>query len=258
MSALVLVMVLAFRTRNNSGFVAGGSWDFAMAIADRYTRLGGTVRYKARVTSVNVENNRAAGVRMRRRDGHSRRNRRFLRGRAHDDFQNAGRPVCGQKNPLPVRELPAVSGHHPGFAGNQENLPGCAAHAESAFAPAAPRGRSKATQPLGSGDVWFRFGALPGRDNRDDGQVADELRVLDRLEEERCAALPGRKKTCRSGNHRHPRQTVSRVWRSTSIVPTSRRPPRLCVTPATGRAVTKAGCQRRAFWAGAFPTRCRG
>jgi phytoene dehydrogenase-like protein len=63
MSALVLVMLLAFRTRNNTGFVAGGSWDFAMAIADRYTRLGGTFRYKARVTSVIVEKNRATGVR---------------------------------------------------------------------------------------------------------------------------------------------------------------------------------------------------
>jgi phytoene dehydrogenase-like protein len=63
MSALVLVMVLAFRTRNTCGFVAGGSWDFAMAIADRYIRLGGTVRYKAKVTSVIVENNRAVGVR---------------------------------------------------------------------------------------------------------------------------------------------------------------------------------------------------
>ena len=63
MSALVLVMVLAFRTRNNCGFVAGGSWDFAMAIADRYTRLGGNLRYKARVASVIVENDRAVGVR---------------------------------------------------------------------------------------------------------------------------------------------------------------------------------------------------
>ena len=62
MSALVLVMVLAFRTRNNTGFVAGGSWDFAMAIADRYARLGGAVRYKARVTSVKVEHGRATGV----------------------------------------------------------------------------------------------------------------------------------------------------------------------------------------------------
>jgi phytoene dehydrogenase-like protein len=63
MSALVLVMVLAFRTRNTCGFVAGGSWDFAMAMADRYTRLGGTIRYKAKVTSVMVENDRAVGVR---------------------------------------------------------------------------------------------------------------------------------------------------------------------------------------------------
>jgi phytoene dehydrogenase-like protein len=62
MSALVLVMVLAFRSRNNTGFVAGGSWDFAMAIADRYTRLGGVLRYKAKATSVKVENSRAVGV----------------------------------------------------------------------------------------------------------------------------------------------------------------------------------------------------
>jgi phytoene dehydrogenase-like protein len=62
MSALVLVMLLAFRTRNNTGFVAGGSWDFAMAIAERYTKLGGRIRFKTKVTSVKVENNRATGV----------------------------------------------------------------------------------------------------------------------------------------------------------------------------------------------------
>jgi phytoene dehydrogenase-like protein len=63
MSALVLVMLLAFRTRKNTGFVAGGSWDFAMAIADRYKQLGGTLRLKTRVAAVEVENNRARGVR---------------------------------------------------------------------------------------------------------------------------------------------------------------------------------------------------
>jgi len=62
MSALVLVMLLAFRTRNNTGFIAGGSWDFAMAIADRYAKLGGTVRYKTRATGIKVENHRATGV----------------------------------------------------------------------------------------------------------------------------------------------------------------------------------------------------
>ena len=54
MSALVLVMLLAFRTRKNTGFVAGGSWDFAMAITDRYRKLGGSLRLKARVASIQV------------------------------------------------------------------------------------------------------------------------------------------------------------------------------------------------------------
>jgi phytoene dehydrogenase-like protein len=63
MSALVLVMILAFRSRKNTGFVAGGSRAFAEAIANRYARLGGVVRYNACVASVTVENNRATGVR---------------------------------------------------------------------------------------------------------------------------------------------------------------------------------------------------
>jgi phytoene dehydrogenase-like protein len=62
MSALVLVMVIAFRSRKNTGFVAGGSRVFAEAIAGRYARLGGIVRCNTRVTSITVENNRATGV----------------------------------------------------------------------------------------------------------------------------------------------------------------------------------------------------
>jgi phytoene dehydrogenase-like protein len=62
MSALVLVMVLGLKSRKNTAFVSGGSWAFAQAIAGRYARLGGIVRYKARVVSVTVENNHATGV----------------------------------------------------------------------------------------------------------------------------------------------------------------------------------------------------
>jgi phytoene dehydrogenase-like protein len=62
MSALVLVMVLAFRCRRNTGFVTGGSKVFAESIADRYTRLGGTFRYNTRVQSIHVQKNRATGV----------------------------------------------------------------------------------------------------------------------------------------------------------------------------------------------------
>jgi len=62
MSALVLMMVLAFRSTRNTGFVVGGSRAFAYAIADRYARLGGVFRYNTRVISVRVEDDRATGV----------------------------------------------------------------------------------------------------------------------------------------------------------------------------------------------------
>jgi phytoene dehydrogenase-like protein len=63
MSALVLVMVLALRSGKNAGFLAGGSRALAQAIAGRYARLGGVMRFNARVDLVTVENGRATGVR---------------------------------------------------------------------------------------------------------------------------------------------------------------------------------------------------
>lgn len=63
MSALVLVMVLGWRSRKNAGYLAGGSRAFAQAMAGRYARLGGVLRYGIPVASVAVENGRATGVR---------------------------------------------------------------------------------------------------------------------------------------------------------------------------------------------------
>jgi phytoene dehydrogenase-like protein len=62
MSALVLVMVLAFRARTDTGFVAGGSWDFAMGIADRYQKLGGVFRYNTKATRILTHDHKATGV----------------------------------------------------------------------------------------------------------------------------------------------------------------------------------------------------
>jgi phytoene dehydrogenase-like protein len=62
MSSLVLPMVLAFRSRQDTGFVVGGSWDFAIAIADRYEQLGGGFRYNAKVTRIKTESDHAVGV----------------------------------------------------------------------------------------------------------------------------------------------------------------------------------------------------
>ncbi|MEI7729325.1 MAG: NAD(P)/FAD-dependent oxidoreductase [Verrucomicrobiota bacterium] len=62
-SAMVLVMLLAWRSRKNAGYVTGGSRAFIQAIADRYVRLGGHIRCNTRVVSVTVEHGRATGVR---------------------------------------------------------------------------------------------------------------------------------------------------------------------------------------------------
>lgn len=62
MSSLVLPMVLAFRARTDTGFVKGGSWDFAIAMADRYEQLGGGFRYNAKVTRIHTENDLATGI----------------------------------------------------------------------------------------------------------------------------------------------------------------------------------------------------
>ena len=63
MSALVLVMVLGWRAKRNTGYLVGGSRAFSQGIAARYTRLGGVLRYNTNVSSVVVENNAVAGVR---------------------------------------------------------------------------------------------------------------------------------------------------------------------------------------------------
>jgi phytoene dehydrogenase-like protein len=63
MAALVLVMVLAFRSRGDAGYLVGGSRALAKAISRRYSSLGGVIRYGAGVVSVIVKNRRAAGVR---------------------------------------------------------------------------------------------------------------------------------------------------------------------------------------------------
>jgi phytoene dehydrogenase-like protein len=67
MSALVLLMVLGWRSRRNAGSIVGGSRVFTQGVAARYEGLGGTFRFNAPVDSVTVENGRATGVR--RADG---------------------------------------------------------------------------------------------------------------------------------------------------------------------------------------------
>jgi phytoene dehydrogenase-like protein len=62
-SALALVMLLAFRSRRNTGSVRGGSRALTRALVERYARLGGEVRLNTRVTAIVAEEGCAKGVR---------------------------------------------------------------------------------------------------------------------------------------------------------------------------------------------------
>jgi phytoene dehydrogenase-like protein len=64
MSALVLLMVLGWRSRKNAGCVVGGSRVFTQGVVARYEALGGVFRFNAPVASVLVENHCATGVRQ--------------------------------------------------------------------------------------------------------------------------------------------------------------------------------------------------
>ena len=63
MSALVLVMILGWRSRRNAGYVVGGSRAIVQALSQRYLRLGGKLRCGVEAAAVQVEDHRATGVR---------------------------------------------------------------------------------------------------------------------------------------------------------------------------------------------------
>jgi phytoene dehydrogenase-like protein len=61
---MAIVMPLAWMSRKDGGYPIGGSLSLARAIEARFTSLGGTVRYDARVTKVLERYGRATGVRL--------------------------------------------------------------------------------------------------------------------------------------------------------------------------------------------------
>lgn len=63
-SMAVLLSFLAGLSKGDLGWAVGGSKSFAQAIERRFLELGGEIRYRARVQSILVENDRAVGVRL--------------------------------------------------------------------------------------------------------------------------------------------------------------------------------------------------
>jgi phytoene dehydrogenase-like protein len=64
MSAFFLVMTLAWFHGRQAGYPIGGSLPLARAVEKRFLDLGGTIDYRARVSEILVENDRAVGVRL--------------------------------------------------------------------------------------------------------------------------------------------------------------------------------------------------
>jgi len=61
---MLLLSTLAMMHDREAGYPVGGSLRFAEDLAKRYLALGGEIRYKSRVESILVENDRAVGVRL--------------------------------------------------------------------------------------------------------------------------------------------------------------------------------------------------
>jgi phytoene dehydrogenase-like protein len=64
MSAFYLVMTLAWFHGRQAAYPVGGSLPLARAVEGRFLDLGGAIDYRARVTEILVENDRAVGVRL--------------------------------------------------------------------------------------------------------------------------------------------------------------------------------------------------
>ena len=62
MPMIGMIMMLGFMHKGSCGYPIGGSLEFAGAIENRYTGLGGRIRYNARVEKILVENGRAVGI----------------------------------------------------------------------------------------------------------------------------------------------------------------------------------------------------
>jgi phytoene dehydrogenase-like protein len=64
MSAFVLLMTLVWFHDRQAGYPIGGSMPMMRAVEKRFTDLGGTIEYGARVSEIVVENDRAVGIRL--------------------------------------------------------------------------------------------------------------------------------------------------------------------------------------------------
>ena len=63
-SFFALLMMLAWHSTDNAGYLLGGSLAVSKSMEDTYRAMGGTLRYNARVEKILVEKKRAVGIRL--------------------------------------------------------------------------------------------------------------------------------------------------------------------------------------------------
>lgn len=104
MPAVVALMFLSGCATRNFGWPAGGSFEFARSIEQRYRALGGEIQYRTQVGRVLVEKDRAVGVRLADGTEHPP----TITGRRYRP-----KPTAPKRNALPIRSSPAWIGVSP-------------------------------------------------------------------------------------------------------------------------------------------------
>ena len=75
-SMFFMLFTFAFMHNKNAGYPIGGSLPMSLAMAKRYTDLGGVIHYKKRVDKILVEGDKAVGIRL--ADGSKHRSARVI------------------------------------------------------------------------------------------------------------------------------------------------------------------------------------
>ena len=123
LSLLAIVFSLAWMAQGNAGYPIGGSLRMMGLIEDNYRKLGGRIRFMARVERILVENGRAVGVALEDGEAAAGRHRRLGGRRPRHDLRHARRQVHGRPDPEDLRDLQAFPVLRPGLARRRRGPP---------------------------------------------------------------------------------------------------------------------------------------
>ena len=131
LSAVAMVISLAWMHAGNAGYCVGGAQAIIRAIEERIRELGGEVRLRARVRRILVENDAAVGVEL---AGGEKVMADWVisgRRRTRDGFRAAGRQIRERRHAETLRRAGNVRVLRSGFAGRGDGPERAAADADA-------------------------------------------------------------------------------------------------------------------------------